>query len=171
MTSEFAFYPHTIMKPVYSEEEANDILRRAIESMPMKAEMTREQLQSIATEVGISSEALQKAEADLASERVYKVERRAYVTGRRLGLLKHVLFFAAVMAIAFAFAEEADDRGARGMFMVCFFAWGIGLTVHCFDALHTRGEKFDKEFAKWRINRRARELATEELGRIPPRRP
>lgn len=52
------------MKPHYSEEESNDILRRAIEKMPLKDAMSLEQLEKIGAEMGISPEALRQAEAE-----------------------------------------------------------------------------------------------------------
>lgn len=158
------------MKPHYSEQEANDILRRAIEQMPVKTEMSREQLVSIASEIGLSAEALQKAEADVAAERTDKVERRAYISSRRRGFLTHLLFFTVVMGIAFVAAVELNDPGGRGMFLAWFCAWGIGLMVHGVDVLWTRGEKFQADFSKWRINRRARELAEAEMRRLSSRR-
>lgn len=59
---------HKTMKPHYSDEEANDILRRAIEKMPLKDAMSLEQLEKIGAELGISPELLRQAEAEHRAE-------------------------------------------------------------------------------------------------------
>lgn len=53
-----------MMKPHYSQEEADSILRRAIEQEPTRDFVSRERLERIAAELGIMPDVLRQAEAD-----------------------------------------------------------------------------------------------------------
>jgi hypothetical protein len=79
------------MKPHYSEEEANAILHRAIERMPMKGEMTREQLENIAGEIGITPDALRRAEQEQVAEGG-RQEQYAQFLAHERGVFKSALY-------------------------------------------------------------------------------
>lgn len=150
------------MKPLYTDEEANDILRRAIERMPVKEAMSRAQLESIASEVGVSVEGLRKAEADLATEQAGNLEHRAFVTSRRRPFLWHALLFALLGALLLAFADLSDP-GIHFAFELVSVTWGAGLAVHGFRALQTRGTAFQAEFAAWRSRRAILDMTDDQL--------
>lgn len=158
------------MRQHYTEEQANQILRRAVERMPMKDEMSREQLESIAGELGVSPEALKKAEDDWEAEEQDKADRKAYIAMRRRGFRHGLAAFALLNLVLFvaALASGGED-GPVALFITVLLGSGIGLGIHGASALRTTGDDFDVSFARWRIERRARELATRELSRIPPR--
>lgn len=155
------------MRKHYTEEQANAILRRAIERMPMKDEMSRDQLESIATELGVSPDALQKAEADWEAEEIDKADRKAFISHRRRGFRRHLQIYAMVNLFLFLLALAAHENDVVALFFTSLVGWGIGLSIHAAFALRTGGEDFEMRFTRWRIQRRAHELAAEELARLP----
>lgn len=159
------------MKPHYTQEEANEILRRAVERAPMKDEMSREQLESVAAEIGVSPEALRKAEDEWIAERADKADRIAFAAGRRLGFYKHFAAYALVtLMVAIVSAGDHDSDGIVPA-MVLALMWGIGIVFHALSAFSTHGGDYDSKYTQWRIERRAHEIAARELDRIPSHRP
>jgi hypothetical protein len=114
------------MKPHYSEEESNDILRRAIEKMPLKDAMSLEQLEKIGSEIGITPEALRQAEAEHRAD----VERREayarFLIRERAEFKDHVLKFIGINAFLF-FINHYVTPG----FYWCVFPFlGMGLNLY-----------------------------------------
>lgn len=157
------------MKPHYTQDEANEILRRAVERLPMRDEMSREQLESVAAELGVTPDALRQAEADWHAERSDKDDRLAYASTKRLTFYKH--FAAYVLFTAMIALVSSSDGGADGFIPTAVIAllWGIGIVCHALSAFNTTSAHFDSGYAQWRIERRAHELAAREIGRIPPK--
>ncbi|HEY3415203.1 MAG TPA: 2TM domain-containing protein [Armatimonadota bacterium] len=157
------------MRQHYTEEQANAILRRAIERMPMKDEMSRAQLESIATELGVSPDALQKAEADWEAEQAQAVDRAAFIATRRADFRRTFTVFAVVNVLFFLWCLAIGREQAISLAIVVMIGSTIGLALRAAFVLRTDGEDFELRFTRWRIERRARELAAQELGRIAPR--
>lgn len=147
----------------YTDEEANDILWRAIEKTARKDAMSREQLESIALEIGVSAEGLLKAESDLARETSVKTERRAFIAGRRKKFLWHSLVFAAAAALLVPVYETTFDPGIQAVIVAGLVAWGAGVAIHGFRALQTRGIELEGEFAAWRQRRAVLSMTDDQL--------
>lgn len=152
------------MRQHYTEEQANAILRRAVERMPMKDEMSRAQLESIATELGITPEALQKAEEGWEAEQFEAEERTLYVAFRRKGFLRHLKIYAAVNLLLLVLTGMSGANDAITIFLMSLIGWGVGLAIHAGFALTTHGADFEAGLGRWRIERRARELAAQIVG-------
>lgn len=98
------------MKDRYTPEEADAILRTALERAPLPGEMTREQLVQLAAEVGVSEAELARAEAETLSRpredalfQAFLAEHRA----RRAALVRIAL----VLSFFFVVLNAAtDDR-------------------------------------------------------------
>jgi hypothetical protein len=157
------------MKPHYTQEEANEILRRAVERAPLKDEMSREQLESVAAEIGVSPEALRKAEDEWIAERSDKADRLAFAAGRRLRFYKHLTAYVMLtLMIAVVSLGNPDPEGPVPA-MAFALMWGILVICHALTAFSTHGDNYDSKYTRWRINRRAHELAARELDRISAR--
>jgi hypothetical protein len=136
--------------------------------MPMKDEMSHDQLEQIAAEIGVTPESLRKAEEDWEAEELDKSDRRAYIAARRRGFLKHFMVY--VSANLFLFLLAVSSHGDLvALFFASVMGWGIGLGVHGAFALQTHGEDFETRFTRWRIRRRAHQLAEQELIKMMPR--
>ena len=61
----------------YSEEEADQILRKAVENSVVTGAMTRERLLATAAELGISEDAILRAERELAERREEEEQKKA----------------------------------------------------------------------------------------------
>lgn len=152
------------MKPHYTDEEANDILRRAIEQTPVKPALSRDQLKGIAAEVGLSPGALIAAEAELSIDAANKVERSAFIASRRRWFLTHLALASVTVGFATAAIMASDMRDAwLSVGIPCLVIWGIVLAVHGFTALQTRGLAFEQKLARWRGFRALRGLTDEQL--------
>ncbi|HEY3415204.1 MAG TPA: 2TM domain-containing protein [Armatimonadota bacterium] len=111
------------MKPHYSEEESNDILRRAIENMPLKDAMSLEQLEKIGAELGISPEALRLAEAEHLAEGGRRELYSEFLAHERGAFQSALYSFIGVNAFLFAF----NYLTTRGFWWFVFPLLGMGL--------------------------------------------
>ena len=116
------------MKPHYSEEESNDILRRAIEKMPMKDAMSLEQLEKIGAEIGISPEALRQAEAEHRAAGGQKQQYEAF-RALEVGVFKTHLY-AYIGVNTFLFLINLITGRDYWWFVFPLLGWGLGLFFH-----------------------------------------
>ena len=59
---------------------------------------------------------------------------------------------------------KTRKKGAFVRTLTRYARWGIGLGVHGAFALQTHGEDFETRFPRWRIRRRAHQLAAESFA-------
>lgn len=120
------------MKPHYSEEEANAILRRAIEMMPLKDAMSLEQLEKIGAEIGISPELLRRAEADYRAEDHQRDEYRQFLAHEKGMFKAHLYSYIGVigfLAILNAVVIHVSNDPVWWFFWPAM-GWGLGLFFH-----------------------------------------
>jgi hypothetical protein len=116
------------MKPHYTDEEANAILRRAVERMPMKDEMSHEQLEKIASEIGITPEALRQAEVDYKAEDGQREQYRLFLAHERGMFKSHLYSYIGVITSLFILNFVTSRE--YWWFLWPAFAWGLGLFFH-----------------------------------------
>lgn len=142
-----------------TEEDVEEILRLAIRQSPFGGDTLRERLQSSADELGISPEALARAEAEWAAQNQHKqeseqdlVDRRAFHKMRVGDFVKHLGSYVAVNAFL-TFIDFRD--GNLGWAFWPIMGWGIAIVTHLFS-LFGHGQEEEKEFRKWQKKRRGR---------------
>lgn len=126
--------------------------------------MSREQLESIAAELGISPEALQTAEDDWEQEQYLAEERDAFVATRRRGFRRGLAVYAAINVVLFLMAAMSGSDEALAMFLVVLLGSTVGLGAYAFHALRRGGDDFENRFSQWLIERKAREIASQTLS-------
>lgn len=133
------------MKQHFTEAEANAILRKAVERQPMGDEMSREQLESIAAEIGISPEALARAEDEWREEQSALSLRREFDAERRGEFRRRLMSYLAVNGFLFL----VNVFTARFPWVI-FSVLGWGLAIF-FDAVRTfqNGPETDRAFQQW----------------------
>ncbi len=111
------------MSKTYSNEEVQQILREAT-MMQKDNDISQEQLQEIATEVGISAETLQKAEKAWL-ERQEKSQKQAK---RRNGFIRfHLIPYLAVSVFLVMLNLATTPRHFWSVYPM--LGWGLGVTI------------------------------------------
>ena len=132
------------MSKKYSNEEVQQILREAT-MMQKDKDISQEQLQEIATEVGISAETLQKAEKAWL-ERQEKSQKQAK---RRRGFIRfHLIPYLAVSVFLVLLNLATTPRYFWSIYPI--LGWGLGVTI---DGLCTSpvGDTKKDEFSPLRF--------------------
>ncbi|HEY3268814.1 MAG TPA: 2TM domain-containing protein [Armatimonadota bacterium] len=141
------------MKDHYTEEEAQSILSRAVERHAVTGGMTRDQLQAIAAEIGVSNEALVQAEHDCEAERGSREERLAFETHQRNEFMSHAIQMAAIAAFLFAMDLYMAHRITWSVFPILGMALSVALKGRVL--LVRGGEDYEKDYMEWRAKRLA----------------
>lgn len=157
------------MKPKrYSDKEAREILKRAVDiHEDEEMEYTRDELVTMGREMGLSQEAIAKAEeAYLANGEIetpvlskskksstFKLplgaEEIAYRRHRMKGFYVHLGFYGVVVAFLFLMNWISTGLG-EPWFIFPAFGLGLGLPFHLYYARQTKGFEYKTEFARWR---------------------
>ena len=153
------------MRERFSQEDANEILRRAIEIQPAGREVTREQLESLAAEVGVSTEALRAAEERWSVENLARTsqddeDRHAFRAMRQArkrvvtGFVVHLCIFVWFAFIFSMIALEEDDFIPIALaFLV---PWSIAVLVHGSRTFFGSIDDEEMAFRRWQRERRER---------------
>jgi hypothetical protein len=155
------------MRQHFTEEEANAILRKAVERQPMGDEMSREQLESIAKELGISQEALAVAETEWHEEQHEKSLRAAFDAERRAAFWSRVPRALAGSAFLFFFLLVFAHGAPRGAvlsfpFLMVFFIIAMKTVFRGVEA-YQRGPTLERQFHEW-LEERERGALPRDLG-------
>ncbi len=170
----------------YSDEEAREILKRAVEFQQQdEFEFTREQLFDIGREMGLSQEAIVKAEQAHQEKRGVEIpvvsrmgafevpveqEEIAFRRHRMQEFRQHLNAFGIV--ITFLFLINVFTGIDDFWFIYPALGWGIGIAFHFFSARQTEGDDYEKEFDKWsakrakRIRKRRRRREAGDAGEV-----
>ena len=140
------------MKQIYRQEEAQEILRRALSQPAPDAGFSHEQLREMAAELGIDPTALDTAAREWRIERQEAAERREYIAARRREYVSHLLPF--LMVGTGLVLTNLATEGSITWSLFPLLGWGIPTLLHGRGALSTRGEAFERAFQKWREERR-----------------
>ena len=156
----------------YTEEEVKAILARAVNAHGTT--FTRQHLEDMAAELGVSDERLQAAEESWMTERLEKEEREAFITHRRRQALKGIVGVTTSAIIAYlayisGFGVFEVLGGIAGLLI--FFA-ALGVASDLYEAYFTtEGEEFEDEYDLWleekqKLRLRAETRRQKMLGRL-----
>lgn len=114
-------------KLTYTDDDVHAIIDRALKS-ERDRDLTHEQLVSIASEVGISREAIDAAAVEIQTERVRTEAKRHVIRRRRRLLASHIWTFVAINGFLFAI----NYLSTPGEWWVLFplMIWGLALAFH-----------------------------------------
>lgn len=139
------------MKDRYTPEEADAILRTALERAPLPGEMTRQQLVQLAGEVGVSEADLTRAEAETlrrpkadALFQAFLAEHRA----RRMAFVRIALVLTVFLAILNVATDDSDFWAIYpilGIWLVPAVVWARGGSPE--SLRHSRA------YARWLVSR------------------
>lgn len=151
------------MADLYHYEDVQEILSRAIARQAHTDDLSRGQLLEIAAELGIAPEALQLAEREWFSQKGELQERQVFNVQRRQDFQHHLVKFAIVNA--FLVLLNVAALGTITWALYPILGWGLGLSLHGWNAYHTGGKKYETEFQKWRRRRQIKHSINKLLNR------
>jgi hypothetical protein len=138
---------------VYSKDEADAILARAIELQGRGAATSHAELLATAREIGVAPEALEKAATEVLAGRRDEQELRALRAGRWRGFFAHLVPFVCV-GVLLGFINVLT--GGFPWAVIPMLAWGIGLASHLFAVAMPDDEALRSRLAQRRESRVAR---------------
>jgi len=133
---------------VYQAEEAQAILQIAIARHTEEGELTRPQLLEIAQELGISEITLLEAEQQWALQRRESVEMQAFNEFQRQRFQAHLVRFAVINLVLFAF--NWMTAGTISWALYIFLFWGAALGLQAWQTYWPNAQQYRRTFEKWR---------------------
>lgn len=155
------------MRTTFSHDEAEEILTHAVRKqaeaggfiMPDEEAsahtVTEEQLVRMASELGISLQALQSAQQEMAAQREEQIEQREYSRHVRNEWQGHLASYAIVNT--FLMLMDYFTSGHITWSIFPLLGWGIGLAFDTVSTFNRSDEDYQKGFEKWRAKRRKRQ--------------
>lgn len=158
----------------YSDEEAREILKRAVEYQEKEAlEYSRDQLLKMGREMGLSEDAIVKAEqVHLATKGIespvlpkpsaptifevpIEAEEMAFRRHRMQEFRQNLTSYAII--IPFLFLINFFTTGLDPLWAIYpALGWGIGVLFHYSNARQTEGDEYEKSFDEWLDKREER---------------
>lgn len=158
----------------YSDEEARDILKRAADYQTRdEFQFSREELLTLGREMGLSDDAIIKAEEAHLSRKGIEIpvvsnsspstllevpveaEEMAFRRHRMQEFRQNLTSYAIV--IPFLFLINFFTTGLDPLWAVYpALGWGIGVLFHYTSALQTEGDQYEKQFDEWLEKRESR---------------
>jgi hypothetical protein len=135
----------------YSEEAAREILKRAVELQGRETDFSRDQLISMADELGISRDSLVVAEQNWLREHEQDAELQAFEAQRRQGFRSHLAIYALVNG--FLFLLNLVTSPGQFWFIFPLLGWGLGLAIHAWAVQQKEGDSYERELLQWRAQR------------------
>lgn len=145
----------------YSEDDAQEILRLAART-PQPGGMSRDQMASVASELGISPEALAAAELEFRNQQQARLEASAEAEQKRLfqrkrvgDFIGHLVTYVSVNAfLIFIWSRSAGSSFWPGYVLG---GWGIGVIAQLASLFMP--SEFEKEWAAQKIKEDPEKLA------------
>jgi 2TM domain len=142
---------------VYSKEEADAILARAIELQGRGEATSYAELAATAREIGVAPEALEKAAAEVLARRHDDQALRALRASQWRGFFAHLVPYVCV-GVLLGFINVMT--GGFPWAVIPMLAWGVGLASHLLAVAVPDAEKL-----RWRVARQ-RERASQHLAAL-----
>jgi hypothetical protein len=139
----------------YSEEAAREILKRAVELQGRETDFSREQLISMADELGIPRDSLVAAEQKWLREHEEDAELQAFEAHRRQAFRSHLAIYTLVNS--FLFILNLITSPGQFWFIFPLLGWGLGLAIHAWAVQQREGDSYGQEFLQWRAQRGTRD--------------
>ncbi|MGB3298620.1 MAG: 2TM domain-containing protein [Phormidesmis sp.] len=134
------------MVDLYASEEAQQILQIAIAKETESGELTRSQLAEIAAELNIAPETLWSAEREWIDLKSTSTQQAIFNQQRRQKFQHHLIRYSIFNSFLLLLNLLA---GGYGFALFVALAWGIGLSLHAWQAYQSEGYRYQKDFEKW----------------------
>lgn len=150
------------MTDLYCSEDAQQILKIAIDRQAEAGELTRSQLFEIAAELNISAADLMAAEQEWVLRRGELQEREQFIRLRRSRF--HRRFAKYLIVNAFLLVLNLVTGGSWILY-VCI-PWGIGVALDAWRTYQIGDAEFDEAFQQWRQRQQIKRSVSTVLNRF-----
>ncbi|MGV3615923.1 MAG: 2TM domain-containing protein [Fimbriimonas sp.] len=142
----------------YTEEEAEQILRLAARSET--GGISRDRLASMAAELGVSPDQLERAEREFLQTRQTETERKEFETHVFRDLWSHVAIYVAVNVGLIGMDLIPDGHWDWAHWPL--LGWGIGVACHVASVFWSSADDEAKAFREWKAKRTVAPLSDEQ---------
>jgi ribosomal protein L7/L12 len=148
----------------YEEDEAEQILRLAASLTSTSGAMSRERLIATAEELGITPEAVEMAEKQLAQQKTARADRTEFDSMQRREFFGHLLSY--ILVNGFLIAVNLTTSPGYFWAMWPILGWGLGLAFHFAETFLKNSDGYQEEFEKWRAKKNRRALKSAEDHKV-----
>lgn len=149
-------YPVESTPPLaYSQEDVQEILYLAIARQVDKGEITREQLLEIADELAIEIKDLEAAERDWQASKLVHGKRREFDLYRREKFRERGIRYAIVNGFFLTINLISAGTISWALYLALFL--GIPLALSAWKTFQQKGEIYEKDFQRWKIQQEMKE--------------
>jgi len=142
----------------YSKEEVDAILGRAIDRERSVDGLSHEELLSVAREVGVSPESLEKAASEIVLEQREKTELADLRSDAWRGFVGHLIPYVFVNSLL-VLLNFATTHFPWALFPI--LGWGIGLFSHLMAVAFPSRERLERRLERQRLRQRRKQLKRE----------
>ena len=150
---------------LYLAEEAQQILHIAIAKDVESGELTRTQLVDIAAELGITQEALLKAEREWQMRREETSEQQLFEDQRRDRLHRRIAHFTLV-AVFLLGLKVFFISGITPLLYLLLGPWGLTLIWDAWKIYRPSAYSYTRDFQRWQRKRRMKQAAGRFFQRL-----
>lgn len=151
------------MVDLYASEEAQQILQIAIAKETESGELTRSQLAEIAAELNITPETLWSAEREWIDLKSTSTQQAVFNQQRRQKFQHHLIRYSIFNSFLLLLNLLA---GGYGFALFVALAWGMGLSLHAWQAYQTEGYRYQKDFEKWQRRQQVKRSVSNLFNRF-----
>lgn len=138
-----------------SNDDVDEILKLALRNQTGSDDTLRQRLQASASELGISSAELAKAEEEFLAKQADEKEFEEFRYRQKKEFKRHLLSFVTMNACFIAFNLWTNN--GIGWAIYPLFGWGIGIIGHAWRALNVGSDSFQDEYQAFQ-DRKAKKL-------------
>ncbi len=138
----------------YNDDEAEQILRVAASMSTNDGRLSYEKLIDTAAELGISPDAVEKAERQVMAQRQEQQLQAEFERAQKHVFFGHLVSFLSVNAGLIVLNLLTSPHHL--WFFWAFFGWGVGLFGHARGVFVRSSDSYREEFEKWKAARASR---------------
>lgn len=146
-TSQIMAEPESSLSRSYSQEEIQEILQLAIAKQDQDRDFSAQQLQEIAVELGISPDAIAKAEETWQTQGIVSRHRQEFELYRRTKWQKDLGNFAITNVFLLSFDLINTGHPSWSLYVVLF--WSMKLARQAWNQYKASPEDYQKALQKW----------------------
>jgi hypothetical protein len=150
--------------PLYSPEDAQQILHLAIVRQVEAGDVTRDQLLEIAAELNISPSELAAAEREWITQRGEAIDRAAFDRQRQQRFRHRFGRFAIISSFLVSLDFLTGGTVNWSLYILCF--WGLGVSLDAWKTFQLQGESYEGAFKRWQQQRKLKTSVTRLLDRL-----
>ncbi|AFY71015.1 hypothetical protein Pse7367_2760 [Thalassoporum mexicanum PCC 7367] len=150
---------------LYTDEQVQQILKLALTRRSNQGDrLTRQQVNEIATELGVSQADFVAAEQEWLTSQIVDKERVEFDQYQKRHFRDHAIKFG--MVNVFLMGLDLLTSGGLDWSLIVLLSWGLGLALDAWSTYQTDSTIYEKRFHKWQRKRHRDRFTTEIKTRV-----